>query len=147
MKNFSVKRKWFICLTLIVVDVILYLCANKFVQDDIKKRPYTSSNEFLQTIDCAAIFDANPDAVYVIEFDIRAEKSGKVRVYQQNGSTARYSFQEYVDVTEEYQTMRIVVQPVLLDEAVENSMLAFYGEYGTGIIPEVKNISIREKEE
>lgn len=146
MKNISRRRKIALCISLIALEVVLYMCVNYYFQIEKNKRPYTSSIEFVPTIDCAEIFNKNPGKAFEITFDIRSEKPGKVLVYQQNGSSARYSFYEYVDVTEEYQTMQIVVEPILADENEEKSILAFYGEYGTGIIPEVKNISINVKE-
>lgn len=147
MKNFSVVKKIIFCVTLVVIEVILYMCVDRSIQVEKSNRPYISTNEFLQTIDCAGVFNTNPEGTYVIEFDIRAEVPGRVLVYQQNGTTARYAFHEYVDVTEEYQTMRIVVNPILVDAGEEKSILAFYGEYGSGVIPEVRKISVKEIEE
>ena len=105
-------------------------------------KTYSSSNEFVQTIDCAEIFDKNPNGSFWITFEIRASKEGTVQVYQQNGNGARYEFYEVVNVTQEYQEFRIKVSPVLVDPDRKSSYLAFYGEYGTGVIPKVRNISI-----
>lgn len=142
MNNFSTSKKVLLCITLLIVEFILYMGADFMIKENQKKGPYTSTNEFLQTIDCAELFDKNPNKSFLLSFDIRAEKPGKVLVYQQNGSTARYSFYKDIDVTQEYQTFQLIVEPRLVDVNESKSLLAFYGEYGSGVIPEVKNISI-----
>ena len=63
-------------------------------------------------------------------------------LHLQNGEDCRYAFSQVIDVTEEYKEFCLVVDPVLVDETVDNSYLAFYGEYGSGIIPTVRDISI-----
>jgi len=143
MKSLTLWKKVGLCLALIVIELLLFFTLKAWiVQEKQKKRPFVSTNEFLQTVDCAEIFDANLGKTFVITFEIRAKKEGKVLVYQQNGNTSKYTFREYVDVSEEYQTCSIIVTPVLANEKEDKSMLAFYGEYGSGVIPEVRNITI-----
>ena len=140
MKEISLIKKIIIFVTLIVIEVLFFVCARWFID---YRRIYISENEFLKTINCAEIFDDNPNATFEITFDIRAKQEGKVLVYQQNGSGSRYSFHEYIDVTEEYETMQVVVRPVLINTDEVNAFLAFFGEYGTGVIPEVRRIKIK----
>lgn len=126
---------------------LLYYAASYGIEQMQLLEPYITDTEFLSTIDCAPIFDANPGKSFVITFEIKATKPGRVLVYQQNGSTAKYEFRKYIDVTEKYQKVEIVVTPALKDENEEKSMLAFYGEYGSGVICTVRKINIEVYEE
>ena len=47
-----------------------------------------------------------------------------------------------INVKEEFEEVCLIVDPVLRDEGEEESYLAFYGEYGSGVIPIVRCISI-----
>lgn len=65
-----------------------------------------------------------------------------MQVYMQNGSTARYSFSVTIPVTMSYARQFVTVTPALWNSSVTQSMLAFYGTYGTGNIPNVKNVKV-----
>ena len=56
------------------------------------------------------------------------------------------NFWERINVSEEFQKFTLVVEPVLVNEAETSSYLAFYGEYGSGVIPTVRGISIEPME-
>ena len=146
-KELSLKKKLLILGCLMILEILIFLIVSNFYEVKKQKRPYATGHEFVMTIDCAEIFDSNPNKKFVISFEIRADKAGEILVYQQNGSTARYAFYEYIDVTEDYQKFDLVVSPKLSNEYEEQSMLAFYGVYGSGVIPEVKNISVSVYEE
>lgn len=124
----------FICL-MSVVFVIYYVSKNNL------KSVYTSQNEYTRTIDCAPIIDRyGLERSYVVEFDLKTNKPGEVLVYFENGSNTKHAFYEYINADTEYQHYRLIVQPVMCDEHVESSHLAFYGSYGTGIVSTVKKI-------
>lgn len=141
MKNRLQLIKGIIGISLIVIELVLYLVISKNIAED-KARYFRAENEFLRTIDCATLFDNYPGSSFEVKFEICAEKPGEILVYQQNASTHRYSFSERISVTEEFKEFCLVVNPVLTDEKEKMSYLAFYGEYGSGVVPTVRDISI-----
>jgi len=109
---------------------------------------YTSKNEHTAAIDCAPIIDRyGVDEEYYLEFELKAKAPGTVLVYFENGSNARYSFYEYIEAGTEFQRYSMIVKPVLRDESVEESLLGFYGGYGTGVISTVRDITFEVYEE
>ena len=99
-------------------------------------------NELIQCNDLAPIFDSTGPATYEIRFDICASKPGPVLVYMQNGTNSRYIFEVYVNATTEYMRQAILVNPIMDDPSIEQSLLAFYGIYDSGVIPSIKNLEI-----
>lgn len=142
MKNFGIWKKILIFVVLIMMELIIYGCVDKYIKYEKWNRSYTTQNEFLKTIDCAELFDANPNRSFLITFEIRAKEDGNIMVYQQNGSGARYEFYESIEVTQEYQKFQIIVTPMVKDLEKTESYLAFYGQYGSGVIPEVRRLTI-----
>lgn len=146
-KRTRLKRGIF-CIGFVVIEIIIYLSISMFIANKkeeeakLEESTFRSQNEFLKTIDCAKIFDAYPDSSFEIRFEICGTKPGKVLVYQQNGVKSRYIFEQTINVTEEFEEVCLIVDPVLRDEGEEESYLAFYGEYGSGVIPIVRCISI-----
>lgn len=148
MKDKKQLKRGIICISIVAIELLIYMGISRYManvkeaQRAEEARYFRTKNEFLSTIDCAELFDAYPGYSFEIKFEICAEKPGKVLVYQQNGSAQRYSFREVIDVTEEFQSFCLVVKPKLVDESQSKSMLAFYGEYGSGVIPTVRDLSI-----
>ena len=138
----KILRKILIFVGLILIQTVIYMCIYQVIQEKKADRVYTSQNEFLNTVDCAEIFDENPNKTFLISFEIRAKEIGTILVYQQNGSGARYVFGESITVTQDYQLFQLEVMPILADVNEEASYLAFFGGYGTGVIPEVRRITI-----
>ncbi len=133
----------FILLSLIVIFIMI----NTWISDRNEKMygDYYSENEFLRTIDCASIFDSNPFGTrYKVSFDLKTKVAGKMIVYQQNGHDCRYSWNPYpiIETSQEYTHFEIILEPFLVDENVKNAYLSFYGEYGSGVVPTIKNIKI-----
>lgn len=109
---------------------------------------YPSKDEFVRTINCAELFDSNPPGTcYIVSFDLKAKAPGKVKVYPQNGDTFRYSWEPYpiIEATEEYVHYEIEIEPILMNDEVEDAYIAFYSKYGSGVIPAIKNIEIKPK--
>lgn len=105
----------------------------------------TSAREFVQYADLAPIFDGYGIRQYTISFDIKSANistQNTVMVYMQNGSGARYSFSKHVPVTTSYVRQYVTITPALSNIALTQSMLAFYGTYGTGNIASVKNVKV-----
>jgi hypothetical protein len=92
---------------------------------------------------------AVPNSAYsrgqvTISFDIKiaAVTSGVVTVYSSNDSPG-YGFNTSISgVTTEYTRRYVVVTPSLITPGASGSNLEFYGVYGTGQIPSVKNVKI-----
>ncbi|NCU37712.1 prepilin-type N-terminal cleavage/methylation domain-containing protein [Candidatus Saccharibacteria bacterium] len=106
----------------------------------------THTNEFMQYADMAPLIDEYGMRKYEISFDIKsADTSARntVNVYMQNGSGSRYQFSTSVSVTTTYERRTVVVTPSGLNNSYTQSLLAFYGVYGTGNRPTVKNVQIR----
>jgi hypothetical protein len=102
----------------------------------------TSASEFVQIRDMAPIVDKYGIRQYTISYEIKTPVEGNFLIYNQNGSSQRYSFSAHVYALNYYQRYSTTVTPTLSSPAVVNSILAFYGTYGTGRIPTVKNVKI-----
>lgn len=103
-------------------------------------------NEFMQYMDMAPTIDRYGLQSYQISFDIKSANTATkntVAVYMQNGSGAKYTFSVNVPVTTTYQRQAINLKPVLANNTLTQSILAFYGTYGTGNIPTVKDVQIQ----
>lgn len=140
MKN---KIEFFIIGFIILLFIVINIWINKINYN--KFGDYCSGNEFVQTIDCAPLFDANPKGTkYKICFELKTAIPGNVIVYQQNGSSCRYSWSPFpiIEAEKEFVHYEIEVEPFIVDEKEDKSYLAFYGEYGTGVIPVIRNIII-----
>lgn len=144
MKNRKRLIKILFCVGMVAVELLLYFGVSKHIAKSKAEeaRYFRTENEFLRTIDCAEIFDAYPGHAFELTFEIRAEKPGEILVYQQNGSGVKYSFKKRIAVTEEFSPVSLIVEPVLVNEDAKRSHLSFYGEYGSGVIPTVRDISI-----
>ena len=101
-----------------------------------------SNSEFCMYADLAPIFDKYGLVEYTISFDIKAQVAGNLNVYQQNGSGARYGFEGVVSATTAYTRKSVTVTPYLNDGSIAQSMLAFYGTYGTGVKPSIKSVKV-----
>lgn len=109
----------------------------------------SSTNEFVNDSrwDMAPIFDSlGSDKEYTISFDLKSAISGPIQVYSQNGSGTKYHIgTTIVQATTEYKRYSVTVIPRLQtgNTNVEiRALLAFFGVYGSGRIPHVKNIKI-----
>lgn len=106
----------------------------------------TSTNEFVQYMDMAPLIDQYGLRKYQISFDIKSadtSSASNVNVYMQNGSGAKYTFSVNVPVTTSYERRTITVMPAGPNAGFTQSILAFYGTYGTGNRPIVKNVEIQ----
>jgi hypothetical protein len=111
----------------------------------------SSTAEFVQYADLAPIFDKHGLVEYTLSFDLKSAditNSDAISVYCQNGSGSKYYIGDQafgghsVSVTTEYKRYSITFTPSIQDETETQSILAFYGTYGTGNIPSVKNVKI-----
>jgi|GEM_PF-668522 len=105
----------------------------------------SSGNEFTQYYDLAPIFDAYGLKQYTISFDIKSANTSvqnTMQVYLQNGSGARHGFFGSVPVTTSYSRQSATATPYLENSSLTQSILAFYGTYGTGNRASVKNVKV-----
>ncbi|NQN12240.1 collagen-like protein, partial [Streptococcus suis] len=93
--------------------------------------------EFLRTpYDLAKVFDKHGLVTYTLSFDLKADKDGAVRVYMQNGSGSRYGgLHADIGVTTEWKRYHVTFTPTEGNMELSESFLAFYGVYGTGVVP------------
>jgi prepilin-type N-terminal cleavage/methylation domain-containing protein len=105
-----------------------------------------ASNEFMQYVDLAPLIDKYGLKKYRLSFDIKSANiatRSTINVYFQNGSNTRYNgISTSVNVTTSYQHYDLEFIPTLADSGITQSILAFYGTYGTGNIPSVRNVKI-----
>lgn len=101
------------------------------------------SNEFLSYTDLAPIFDTIGLKQYTLSFDIMTPKDATVTVYCQNGSSTKYNIgQQTVHSTTTYTRQHVSFTPTLSDTTQTQALLSFFGTYGTGAIPHVKNVKL-----
>lgn len=132
----SKRAQVIFCVSFMTIIFIVDFFAQRYIA---KNRIYTSGIEFLRTIDCAELIDKQGiDRVYRISFELRTEIPGEILVYCQNGETSKYYFEEYINTTTDFQKYTIDVTPVVRNRDVTECYLAFYGEYGSGVIPYIK---------
>lgn len=153
MKRISTKR--FFQVSFLILIVITFFIVNIYISEKrkaeqeeaayLEANTYTTSNEFLRTVDCSDMFNEYQGYTFILSFDACSKIEGDVLVYMQNGTTARYSFKNTVHLSTEMRHYEIEISPILSDSNVTESYLAFYGTYGTGVIPTVRLINIEPK--
>lgn len=106
-----------------------------------------SGGEFMMYSDLAPIVDKYGLVSYKLTFDIKSanvSSQNTMSVYFQNGSGARYNFGISVPVTTSYVTQTVTFTPTGPYSSFTQSMLAFYGTYGTGNYPSVRNVRMQK---
>jgi len=114
-------------------------------------------HEFMQYTDIAPIINKYGLGTYTLSFDLKSKNissHNQMRVYCQNGINAKYQFnpinQDFNDngilfncseAWERYSFVISIYKPYY-EITPELSYLAFYGNYGTGNIPVVKNVQL-----
>lgn len=113
--------------------------------------PYTPTDgrEYMQTgHDLYPIFKEHGLVEYTISMDIKStdiSKVASIQVYLQNGSGSYHSFSKSFVVTTEWARYSFTFIPTEnVDFADKRSLLAFYGVYGSGNFPNVKNIKLEK---
>ncbi|HFI0561021.1 TPA: hypothetical protein ACGO4A_001073 [Streptococcus suis] len=102
--------------------------------------------EFLQTpYDLAKVFDKHGLVTYTLSFDLKADKDGAVHVYMQNGSGSRYGgLHADIGVTTEWKRYHVTFTPTEGNMELSESFLAFYGVYGTGVVPYARKFKLEK---
>ncbi|HHT7829535.1 TPA: phage tail spike protein [Streptococcus suis] len=102
--------------------------------------------EFLRTpYDLAKVFDRHGLVTYTLSFDLKADKDGAVHVYMQNGSGSRYGgLHADIGVTTEWKRYHVTFTPTEGNMELSESFLAFYGVYGTGVVPHARKFKLEK---
>ncbi|HHW4948645.1 TPA: phage tail spike protein [Streptococcus suis] len=102
--------------------------------------------EFLRTpYDLAKVFDKHGLVTYTLSFDLKADKDGAVHVYMQNGSGSRYGgLHADIGVTTEWKRYHVTFTPTEGNMELSESFLAFYGVYGTGVVPHARKFKLEK---
>lgn len=102
--------------------------------------------EFLRTpYDLAKVFDKHGLVTYTLSFDLKADKDGAVHVYMQNGSGSRYGgLRADIGVTTEWKRYHVTFTPTEGNMELSESFLAFYGVYGTGVVPHARKFKLEK---
>ncbi|HEM5158043.1 TPA: phage tail protein [Streptococcus suis] len=102
--------------------------------------------EFLRTpYDLAKVFDKHGLVTYTLSFDLKADKDGAVHVYMQNGSGSRYAgLHADIGVTTEWKRYHVTFTPTEGNMELSESFLAFYGVYGTGVVPHARKFKLEK---
>ncbi|WP_104929721.1 hypothetical protein [Streptococcus suis] len=102
--------------------------------------------EFLRTpYDLAKVFDKHGLVTYTLSFDLKVDKDGAVHVYMQNGSGSRYGgLHADIGVTTEWKRYHVTFTPTEGNMELSESFLAFYGVYGTGVVPYARKFKLEK---
>ncbi|HEL2298337.1 TPA: hypothetical protein TZI91_000667 [Streptococcus suis] len=102
--------------------------------------------EFLRTpYDLAKVFDKHGLVTYTLSFDLKVDKDGAVHVYMQNGSGSRYAgLHADIGVTTEWKRYHVTFTPTEGNMELSESFLAFYGVYGTGVVPHARKFKLEK---
>ncbi|MBR0575677.1 phage tail protein [Proteiniclasticum sp. BAD-10] len=104
-----------------------------------------SLTEYLQYANIASVFDEHGVGQFTISFDMKSPVAGNIQVYcaDRAASEIKYNFpQKIFSATTEYARYSMTVEVTLNNASASITSLAFYGTYGTGRFPSVKNVKI-----
>lgn len=133
--------------------ILLGFFVTKILIENVKERErwskeYISDTEFLRTVDCAPIIDKHGVGIdYEVSFDIKTNIPGEVIVYFLDGVNTKYQYEVSIESTTEYVRHTIKMVPQISNPNMQNAYLAFYGYYGSGVKPSVRNLSFRVEED
>jgi hypothetical protein len=102
-------------------------------------------NEFAVFQDLSPIFDAQGPGTYSISADIKTSIPGNITVYTASGSV-EYDIGYYVANCETYYKRFFFnnINVTQTNPGVSISNLSFYGTYGTGVFPSIKNVQVEK---
>jgi hypothetical protein len=104
-----------------------------------------TANEFAIFADITPIFDTYGTGIYSISADIKSEVPGDITVYTASGAV-EYNIGYYTAACERYYKRFYFnnINVAHTDPATTYSNLSFYGTYGTGRKPSIKNVQIEK---
>lgn len=103
-----------------------------------------ADREYCHVGNVVSIIDKYGLQKYVIEFDARTDVEGRVDVYDKSGNKYKYTFiKEAITCKKEWQHYKFTGKAKLGVDGGHECNISFFGQYGTGVIPHVKNFKIR----
>ena len=141
-----------ICMGLLCVIWGGYFVVEKGIKNakerELWSKEYTSDTEFLSTVDCAPIIDKHGVGIdYEVSFEIKTNIPGEVIVYFLDGVDTKYQYEVPIQATTEYVRHTVKMVPQISNPNIQNAYLAFYGYYGSGVKPSVRNLSFKVEED
>ncbi|MBO3389681.1 phage tail spike protein [Clostridium perfringens] len=103
------------------------------------KGPFKSSNEYVG-ISITSLVEKYLNKKITISADVKANKVGKIRFYSLGGYSVGFWVER--DVTTEWTRIKATGKFTLNDEKQKWCDLSFYGNYGSGLFTEVRNVKI-----
>ena len=105
--------------------------------------------EYCHVGNAKPIFEKHGLQRYVVEFDGRSDIEGRIDLYSLSGGNYGYRIGQHVfRFTTDWQHHEIGFIPTIMNNSTEgNCIISFYGNYGTGVIPHIKNLKIRTAED
>ena len=103
------------------------------------KGPFKSSNEYVG-ISITSVVEKYLNKKITISADVKANKVGKIRFYSLGGYSVGFWVER--DVTTEWTRIKATGKFTLNDEKQKWCDLSFYGNYGSGLFTEVRNVKI-----
>lgn len=106
---------------------------------------HMEQKEYCHVGNAKPIFEKHGLQRYVVEFDGRSEVAGRISFYSLSGGNYGYTI-PYAphQFTTDWQHYKIGFIPTILNNSTEgNCTLSFFGDYGSGRVPHVRNFKIR----
>lgn len=106
---------------------------------------HLKQKEFCHVGNAKPIFDKYGLQRYVMEFDGRSEIAGILSIYSLSGGNYGYSIGfQHKQFTTEWQHYEVSFVPLIQNNSTEGGCsISFFGDYGTGKVPHIKNFRIR----
>ncbi len=106
---------------------------------------HMEQKEYCHVGNAKPIFEKHGLQRYVVEFDGRSEVAGRINFYSLSGGNYGYTIPYApLQFTTDWQHYKIGFIPTILNNSTEgNCTLSFFGDYGSGRVPHIKNFKIR----
>lgn len=115
-----------------------------FYWNENKQEWYGRDWEFCIVGNIVDIIDKYGLQKYVLEFDVRADIAGVVKVYDKSGGKYKYTFiDKNLNCSPEWQHFALTGEAKLGIDGGNECNIAFSGASGSGRIPHIKNFRIR----
>lgn len=106
---------------------------------------HMEQKEYCHVGNAKPIFEKHGLQRYVVEFDGRSEVAGRISFYSLSGGNYGYIIPYApLQFTTDWQHHKIGFIPTILNNSTEgNCTISFFGDYGSGRVPHVRNFKIR----
>lgn len=106
---------------------------------------HMEQKEYCHVGNAKPIFEKHGLQRYVVEFDGRSEVAGRMSFYSLPGGNYGYTIPyASLQFTTDWQHYKIGFIPTIMNNSTEgNCTVSFFGDYGSGRVPHIKNFKIR----